>query len=56
MLDICNTKQKNNETFMVFLQRWRHIVSRYPRDVLEKEKTEIFIDNLNDKMSYQLKI
>lgn len=56
MLNICNTKQKNNETCMVFLQRWRRMVSRYPRDVPEKEKMEILIDNSNDKMSYQLKI
>ncbi|GLJ36901.1 hypothetical protein SUGI_0745910 [Cryptomeria japonica] len=56
MLDVYNTKQKNNETFMVFLQRWRRMVSRYPRDVPEKEKMEIFIDNLNSEMSYILKL
>lgn len=32
------------------------MVSRYPRDMLEKEKMEIFIDNLNSEMSYQLKL
>ncbi|GLJ31915.1 hypothetical protein SUGI_0642360 [Cryptomeria japonica] len=56
MLDVCNTKQKNNETFMMFLQRWRRMVSRYPRDIPEKEKMEIFIDNLNGEMSYRLKL
>lgn len=44
------------ENFMVFLQIWRHMVSRYPSDVPQKEKMDLFIDNLNDKMSYQLKI
>lgn len=56
MLDICKTNKKNNETFMVFLKRWRRVVSRYPRDVPEKEKMEIFIDNLNSEMSYRLKL
>ncbi|GLJ13935.1 hypothetical protein SUGI_0222690 [Cryptomeria japonica] len=32
------------------------MVSRYPRDVSEKEKIEIFIDNLNSEMSYILKL
>lgn len=32
------------------------MISRYPRDVPKKEKMGIFIDNLNDEMSYQLKL
>lgn len=41
---------------MVFLQHWRQMVSRYPQDVPEKEKMEIFIDNLNSEISYILKL
>lgn len=31
------------------------MVSRYPRDVPEKENMEIFINNLNSETSYQLR-
>lgn len=56
MLDLCNTKQKNREPFMTFLQRWRRLFARYPRLVPNNENMDIFIDNLNDEMSYVLKL
>lgn len=40
----------------MMLQIWRKFISRYPWTVLEKDKLEIFIDNLNDEMSCQLKL
>ncbi|GLJ30962.1 hypothetical protein SUGI_0617990 [Cryptomeria japonica] len=41
MLDLCNAKQKAGEHFMIFLQRWRWLASRYPRTVLECENGHI---------------
>lgn len=41
---------------MTFLQRWRWLDLRYPCTVPEYEKMDIFIDNLNDQMSYYLKM
>lgn len=40
MLDLCNTKQKNNEPFMMFLRRWRRLISIYPWTVTEKGENE----------------
>lgn len=56
MLDLCNTKQKNGEPFMTFLQRWRSLFARYPCPVLDNEKMDIFIDNLNEEMGHALKM
>jgi hypothetical protein len=56
MKDLCNTKQRNGEAFTAFLQRWRRLFARYPRHIPEKEKMEIFIDNLNGEMSYRLQL
>lgn len=56
MLELCNTKLKNGKIFMLFLQRWRQLFTRYPCLVPNNKKMDIFIDNLNDKMSYVLKL
>lgn len=56
MLDLCNVKQKNGKYLMIFLQRWKQMFNRYPRDVPDQEKMDIFIDNLISEMSYRLKI
>lgn len=56
MLDLYNIKQNNGEPFMVFLQRWRWLFNRYPRDVQNQEKMDIFIDSLTSEMSYRLKL
>lgn len=42
MLDICNTKQKKGEPFISYLQRWRKLHIRYPRQITKNEKIDIF--------------
>lgn len=56
MLDFYNIKQKNGESFMTFLQRWRCLFNRYPRPVPDHKKMGIFIDNLTSEISYRLKL
>ena len=56
MLDLCNIKQKHGEPFLTFLQRWRHLLSKYPRNILESERMEIFIQNLTPDMSYKVQL
>ena len=36
MMDLCNAKQKNGETFSAFLQRWRSLASRFPWSIPKK--------------------
>jgi len=36
MTDLCNTKQKNDEAFSSFLQRWRGLASKLPWHIPEK--------------------
>ena len=43
MLDLCQIKQKHGELFATYLQRWRSLYSRYPRQVIEAEKIDIFV-------------
>lgn len=52
MKDICNTKQRNGEAFIAFLQRSTRLFSQYALPVPKKEKMEVFIQNLNGEMSY----
>lgn len=56
MIDLCNMKQLPGESFKVFLQWWRHTFAKYHRDILEKEKTNIFINSLSKPMNYWLQL
>ena len=55
MLDIFNTKQKHGEPFLTFLQRWHHLLSKYPRNIPKSKRMEILIQNLID-MSYRVQL
>lgn len=48
--------EKKGESFLIFLQSWRRLFARYAHPIPEKEKMKIFIDNLNDEMSYRLEL
>lgn len=56
MIMLCNTKQKDGEAFLTFLQRWRTVFARYPRSVPEKEKMDIFINSLSNELNYRLRM
>jgi hypothetical protein len=56
MLDLCKAKQKFGEPFITFLQRWRRLFARYSHPVLEKEKMDIFINSLDQELSYMLNL
>jgi hypothetical protein len=46
MKDLCNTKQRNGETFTVFLQRWRRLFSRYAYPIPKKERWKFLLITL----------
>lgn len=46
MMDLCNAKQRPEETFANFLQRWRHLIKKFPWDMLESYQIELFQLNL----------
>ncbi len=54
--DLCNTKQRNGETFSNFLQRWRHLASRMPYKIEDSNLVDIFIKNLILEMSFHVKM
>jgi hypothetical protein len=56
MLDLCKEKQKVGEPFITFLQRWRRLFARYSRPIPEKEKMDIFINSLDQELSYRLNL
>lgn len=56
MIDLCNIKQLPGESFKVFLQRWRHMFSKYHRDIPDKEKKNVFINSLSKPMNYCLQL
>ena len=51
MIELCNTKQLLVESFEHFLQIWWCTFSKYHREILEKEKTDIFINSLFKPMN-----
>jgi hypothetical protein len=53
---IFNTNQKNGEAFTTLLQRWRRLFYRYARSIPKKENIEIFIENINNGLSYRLQL
>ena len=55
MLDLCNVKQKLREPFATYLQQWRALYSRYPRQVLEAEKIDIFVNTLVLELYFDLR-
>ena len=55
MLDLCNVKQRSGEPFATYLQRWRELYSRYPRQVLEAKKIDIFVNTLVPKLYFDLR-
>lgn len=50
MLDLCNIKQKQAEPFSTYLQHWRSVHSRYPWQIFEIEKIDIFVNTLVPKL------
>jgi hypothetical protein len=56
MLDLWKEKQKIGEPFITFLQIWRRLFARYSRLVPEKEKMDIFINSLDQELSYRLNL
>ena len=47
--DLCNTKQQNRETFVNFLQRWRHLANRMPYKIEDSHLVDMFIKKLDTK-------
>jgi len=56
MTDLCNTKQKNGESFVAFLQRWRSLASKLPWPIPKKQLVTMFVTNLNQEMGFHLQI
>ncbi|KAH9323714.1 hypothetical protein KI387_018353, partial [Taxus chinensis] len=56
MLDLCNTRQRPNENFASFLQRWHGIASRFPCSVPERQLVSIFVPNLNAELSFHMQM
>jgi len=54
--DLCNTKQRNGETFSIFLQRWRHLANHMPYKIEDSHLMDIFIKNLIAEMSFHMKM
>lgn len=55
MLDFCSIKQKQGEPFVRYLQRWRSLHSRYPQQVLETEKIDIFVNTFVPGLYFNLR-
>ena len=55
VLDLCQIKQKPGEPFAIYLQRWRSLYSRYPRQVAEAEKIDNFVNMLIPKLYFDLR-
>jgi len=43
MTDLCNNKEKNDETFISFLQRWRQMASKFLFKIPKKQLVSIFV-------------
>ena len=55
MIDLAAMKQHQGEPFVTYLQCWRSLYSRYPRQLLEREKIDIFVNTLVPKLYYDLR-
>lgn len=44
--DFCNLKQNIGEPFLMFLQIWRQLYTKYSQKIPKTEKLDIFMDNL----------
>ncbi|GLJ20143.1 hypothetical protein SUGI_0365630 [Cryptomeria japonica] len=52
---LCNTKQKEGESFASFLQRCRNLASRCSCEIPQKQMVEMFTQNVNKDIGYDLR-
>ncbi|GLJ07896.1 hypothetical protein SUGI_0076310 [Cryptomeria japonica] len=52
---LCNTKQRDGESFSSFLQRWRNLASRCSCEIPQKQMVEMFTQNVNKAIGYELR-
>ena len=55
MIDLATMKQHQGEPFVTYLQCWRSLYSRYPHQLPEWEKIDIFVNTLVPKLYYDLR-
>ena len=55
VLDLCQIKQTLGEPFAIYLQRWRSLYSRYPRQVPKAKKINIFVNMLVPELYFNLR-
>ena len=55
IVDLGALKKHQGEPFFTYLQCWRDLYSRYPQQLPEREKIDIFVNTLVPKLYYDLR-